>query len=409
MEFSVPYGDDTLAVSTTSPVRVLEPPTTTPVDVTSAARAAIDRPQGPPLEERVSPGDSVAVVVTDMTRASADEQLLEALLDALEGCGVDREAITIVVGLGLHRPMTETELEEMLGEHADLASNHDPSDVEIVGAIDGCPIEIGTPVVEADVICSTGVVEPHQYAGFSGGAKTVVIGAGGEPLIRHTHGPDMLAREGVRLGRLEGNPFRETLDRAGDLVGIDFCVNLAQGPHGVLGVVSGDHRAVVESLATRCMDALAVSFDPEETYDTIVCGLGAPKDANLYQATRAATYVALGDHVPLRPGGRLVVPAALPEGAGGGIGEKRFFDRLSTAQDPDSLYERLREGYEPGAQRAFVLARVLREYEVYVTNSECPEIVEACLLEHEPAVKDALEGDTLVVQNAIQTVLRRDH
>lgn len=389
-------------------VTVAEPPGADPVDVREAAVDAVADPHGPPLAERVDPEDSVTVVVTDVTRAAPDDVLLDVLLGELADLGIERAQVTVVVGLGLHRPMTDAELEAMLGPHADLAVNHDPDDAVEVGSVDGCPVELGTPVAAADAVLATGVVEPHQYAGFSGGAKTVVIGAGGEPLIRYTHGPEMLARDGVRLGRVDGNPFREALDRAGDLVGLDYCLNLTHGPRGVLGVCAGDHRAVVEELAVVAREALSVRIDRE--YDAVVAGVGAPKDANLYQATRAATYVALGDWNPLRSGGRIVVPAALPEGAGDGTGERRFYDRFRAAVDPHPLYEDMREGYDPGAQRAFVVARVLRDHDVYVTNSDAPAVVEECLMRARPDVSDAIESgsDVLVVPDALNTLLVAD-
>jgi nickel-dependent lactate racemase len=248
-------------------------------------------------------------------------------------------------------------------------------------------------------------VEPHQYAGFSGGAKTVAIGAGGEPLIRYTHGPNMLADPGVRLGRVDGNPFRETLDRAGDLAGPAFCLNVTHGPAGVLGAAAGEPRAVVRELAATARGALSVGVD--RTYDAVVAGVGAPKDVNLYQASRAVTYLVLGDHNPVREGGRVVVPAALSEGAGEGTGERRFFDRLSAASDPGSLYESMREGYDPGAQRAFVLARALRRTDCYVTNSRHPEVVEACLMHARPTVEEAIDpgSEVLVVPDALNTLV----
>ncbi|MFP8951913.1 lactate racemase domain-containing protein [Natrialbaceae archaeon A-arb3/5] len=404
----IPLGTGTVDASFPHcDVTVAEPAGGTPVDVRRAAERALDEPLGPSLASCVDPDDEVAIVVTDITRTAPDDVLLDVLLDKLDTCGVDREQVTVVVGLGLHRPMTDEEIEAMLGPHADLAVNHDPDSVVRVGTVGAgeIPVEVGEPVAAAETVLSTGVVEPHQYAGFSGGAKTVVIGAGSESLIRYTHGPEMLAREGVRLGRIEDNPFRETIDAAGDLVGIDLSLNLTHGPTGVLGVRAGESRRVVSALARTARDALSVPIDHE--YDAVVCGVGAPKDANLYQATRGATYVALGDRNPLQSDGRLVVPAALPEGAGEGTGEERFHRRLREATDAESLYRDLRDGYEPGAQRAFVVARVLREYDLYVTNSEDPAVVDDCLMHAEADVSDALEPgmDVLVIPDALNTLL----
>ncbi|MFC4438802.1 MULTISPECIES: lactate racemase domain-containing protein [Natrialbaceae] len=403
---NVPLGSGTIDVRLPDcEVTVADPPGGDSVDVRAAAERALEVPLGPPLSSRVDPDGEVAIVVTDVTRKAPDDVLLDVLLERLTELGVARDRITVVIGLGLHRPMTDDEIASMLGLHADLAVNHDPESVREVGTVEGVPVEIGDPVADAETVLSTGVVEPHQYAGFSGGAKTVVIGAGSESLIRYTHGPEMLAREEVRLGRVEGNPFRETLDEAGDLVGVDFSLNLAHGPRGALGVRAGEGRRVVRELAAVARDALSVPIKRE--FDAVVCGVGAPKDANLYQATRGATYVALGDRNPLKQSGRLVVPAALSEGAGEGTGERRFHRRLREADDAESLYREMCDGYEPGAQRAFVVARVLREHELAVTNSRAPEIVAECLMRAERDVSDAIEpgSDVLVVPDALNTLL----
>jgi nickel-dependent lactate racemase len=403
----VPLGEGTVSVELPdAEVTVAEPAGGEPVDVAAAAERAVADPHGPPLTERVDPGDEVAIVVTDVTRATPDDLLLDALVAELERGGVDREDVQVVLGLGLHRPMTDAEIREALGEHADLAENHDPERTVTVGEVEGCPIELYEPVAAADAVVSTGMVEPHQYAGFSGGAKTVVIGAGGESGIGYTHGPEMLSRSGVRLGRIEDNPFREFVDRAGDLVGVEFCLNVTHGPAGMLGASAGDPRAVVADLASVASEALAVEVD--DGYDAVVAGVGAPKDANLYQTTRGATYVVLGAHNPLRAGGRVVTPARLTEGAGEGTGEQRFYEWLSTADSAESLYEEMREGYEPGSQRAFVVAQVLREHDLWVTNSGAPDVVEDCLMHAAERVEDAIEpgSDVLVVPDALDTLLR---
>ena len=377
----------------------------TTVDVESAASRAAADPHGQRLAERVDPGDDVAVVVTDVTRATPDDVLLDALLADLERGGVGRDGVRVVVGLGLHRPMTDAEIREALGEHADIAENHDPDRTVTVGEVEGCPIEIYEPVAAADTVVSTGMVEPHQYAGFSGGAKTVVDGAGGESGIGYTHGPEMLSRPGVRLGRVDDNPFRDFVDRAGDLVGVDFCLNVTHGPAGMLGASAGDPRAVVADLAATAQDALAVEVEDE--YDAVVAGVGAPKDANLYQTTRGATYVVLGAHNPLREGGRVITPARLTEGAGEGTGEQRFYEWLSTADSAEALYEEMRQGYEPGSQRAFVVAQVLRDHELWVTNSQAPGVVEDCLMHAADSVEAAVDpgSDVLVVPDALNTLL----
>ena len=406
MTVRVPLGDGTVEVSLPEcSVTVCRPPGGEAVDPSEAAAEAMADPYGPPLTQLVDPDDTVTIVVTDVTRATPDDVLLDHLLDGLASAGVHREQVTVVVGLGLHRPMTAQEIEAALGDHADLAVNHDPEETVTVGTVDGIDVDVHETVAAADRVLTTGMVEPHQYAGFSGGAKTVVIGAGGESQIGYTHGPDLIGQDGVRLGRVDENPFRSFLDQAGDCVGVDFCLNVTHGPAGILDAAAGDPRAVVRHLAASARDALSVEVT--ETYDAVVAGVGAPKDANLYQATRAATYVALGDFDPLTDGGRIVIPAALPEGVGAGTGERRFYDWLSGASSADELYAAMAEGYEPGAQRAFVVARVLRDYDVWVTDSQSPDVVEECLMHAAESVEAAIDpsSDVLVVPDALDTLL----
>lgn len=403
---TLPYGEGTIDVDLLDcDVTVVEPSGGDSADPRTAAERAVADPHGPRLRDVAEPDDDVALVVTDVTRATPDDVLADVLLGELAAAGVAREQVTVVIGLGLHRPMTEEEIREGLGDAADLAVNHDPEATVEVGTVDGVPVEVNERVAAADLVISTGMVEPHQYAGFSGGAKTVVIGAGSESLIRYTHGPALLGEPGVRLGGVEENPFRDAIDRAGDAVGVDFCLNVTHERGAILGAAAGRPRPVVETLASRARAALAVEVD--ETYDAVVAGVGAPKDANLYQTTRAFTYLVLGAHNPVREGGRVVIPARLGEGAGDGRGEKRFYRYLSGTTDPESLYEQMRDGYEPGAQRAFVVARALREAELYVTNSQSPAVVESCLMHARNAVSDAVKpgSEVLVVPDALNTLL----
>jgi nickel-dependent lactate racemase len=404
----LPLGTGTVEVSLPDcEVTTLVPPGGDAVDPRAAAERALDSPHGPPLEDVADAADDVTVVVTDVTRETPDGVLVDALFERLP---VERDRVTVLVGLGLHRPMTDAELRAGLGEYADRAVNHDPDATVEVGSVRGVDgdevsVRVHPAVADADLVLSTGMVEPHQYAGFSGGAKTVAIGAGDEGMIGYTHGPDVLSEPGVRLGRIDGNPFRGTVDRAGDVAGPDFCLNVTTGPAGVLGASAGRPREVVEDLAATAREALSVPV--EGTYDAAVAGVGAPKDATLYQATRAATYLLLGAHNPVREGGRVVVPARLTEGGGQGTGERRFVERLRRATDADSLYESMREGYGPGAQRAFVLARALRNHEVWITNSEHPALVEDCLMHAADSVADAIDPGSrvLVVPDALHTLV----
>ena len=117
-------------------------------------------------------------------------------------------------------------------------------------------------------------------------------------------------------------------------------------------------------------------LDAREVADVAVAGVGYPKHVNLYQASRAASYLFFAPTCVVKEGGVLIVPASTREGAGDGVGEQRFLEKMRNAADMPSLLAELRRtGYPPGAQRAFVMAKVLERAHVIVVGSETPDVV----------------------------------
>ena len=189
-------------------------------DIPAAIQEALDHPIGtPPLREIARPGDRVCIVFTDITRASPDHLLVPALLAELEQAGVRDEDITLLCGIGMHRPSTQEEKITKLG--ADIVARYRVIDnepqnpaalVDLGITPGGVPVLLHRAAVEADLLIATGIVEPHQYAGYSGGRKTVAVGAAGEALIAHTHGPAFVDHPGTRLGQHRG----QSLPRGSD-------------------------------------------------------------------------------------------------------------------------------------------------------------------------------------------------
>ena len=173
-----------------------------------------------PLREQAHPGSRVCIVFTDITRASPDHLLIPPMLAELKQAGVRDEDITLLCGIGMHRPSTHEEKITKLGAEVvaryrviDNEPQNPAALVDLGVTPGGVPVLLHRAVVEADLLIATGIVEPHQYAGYSGGRKTVAVGAAGEALIAHTHGPAFVDHPGTRLGRIEGNPFHEASDR----------------------------------------------------------------------------------------------------------------------------------------------------------------------------------------------------
>ena len=212
LEFRLPPGmRGTTAVS--KPVDYLR-------DVPQAIRQALANPIGsPPLGELAKPGGRVCIVFTDGTRASPDHLLVPPMLAELERAGIKDEDITLLCGTGMHRPSTQAEKIAKLG--AEIVNRYQVADnepqnpaalVDLGITRGGVPVQVHHLAVEADLLIATGIVEPHQYAGYSGGSKTLAVGAAGEALIAHTHGPAFVDDPRTRLGKIEGNPFQEALD-----------------------------------------------------------------------------------------------------------------------------------------------------------------------------------------------------
>lgn len=373
------------------PVEVLPPES---LVLESSSSPLLD---SPPLRSLARPGMKVVIAFTDATRPSPDRLLVRLLLSELEQAGVHRSDITLLCGVGLHRPMSDEEFATKLGEEnmrGIAAINHSASNAEELvdlGEIDGIPVVTNRRCAEADLLLATGIVEPHQYAGFSGGAKTVVIGCGGEATIRETHGVAMLDRPGTRLGKIAGNPFQEFLRRAGERIGLRYVLNVALNADGqMIAAACGRPDAVHDHLVAAASRSCVASVD--RAVHIGLAGIPPAKGTNLYQASRGATYLALADRTPLLPGGPIIIPAAIPEGAGEGKGEQRFFEALASAASPAELAAQLRrDGFPAGAQRAYILARVLADHPVIVAGAQRPDAVRACHMEPTPDLPTALD------------------
>src|SRR5207247_6579002 len=220
---------------------VVQSGTATPVtDVEAEARLALRHPHGSPaLWERAREAvarrtEATAVIaVTDLTRASPDAALVPPMLDELNVGGISDERITVIVAVGLHRTTTAAEKRDKLGRVVDRvrvvdSEGRDPAKWADLGTIPPYDVPGFTQklVKEADLVVATGIVEPHQYAGYSGGRKTVAIGCSGEPVITATHGMRFLEDPGVRLAKIEGNPFHETVREIARRAGLRLCLNV---------------------------------------------------------------------------------------------------------------------------------------------------------------------------------------
>ncbi len=423
--FRVPFGrghlDFTLPQGMTG--TVVESRPARPLDsLETAVGQALRKPvQSPRLRDLARAGDSVCIVFTDITRTSPDHILVPALLSELETAGVRDRDISLLCGTGMHRPSTPEEKVAKLGravaERFRVVDNdaRNPEALADLGETEsGIPLSVSRIARDADLLAATGIVEPHQYAGYSGGSKTLAVGAAGEAMIAYTHGPRMVDHPGTRLGCIRGNSFQGAVAEAARRAGLRFILNVVQDDRGrPVAVMAGAPEAAFETLVEEARKIYEVPVP--RRYDVAVAGVGFPKDANIYQASRAPSYLFFAPTCVVREGGVFIVPASTPEGVGDGIGERRFLKTMASATDMPSLIAELRQtGYPPGAQRAYVMAKVLEKTRVIFVGSHTPELVrrthmipagtmhEAFDMASEIVGRDNL--DVLVVPHALLTL-----
>lgn len=320
-------------------------------------------------------GRRVTVVVPDPTRPLDLGAVLPPLFADLEGAQV-----TVMVGVGLHRPLTEAErapleaLCERAGAQLRLHSADDPfafitACTNLGGTDRPLPAVLHEAVVEADARVLVGIVEPHQYAGFSGGAKAVAIGCAGRATISALHGLDLLRDPGTRIGRLEGNRFQAALWRI--VGGLDPVFAVQVVPTEPPEVFAGPARAAFEAAAQ--IAGARLFEDHPARFPAVFTAVPEAKAQSFYQASRALTYMTEVDAPVIAPGGAVILEAACPEGLGLGAGERAFAEAL--ALGPDRLLDILEGRAEPegpssgGAQRAYVLARALSRFRLALVGA----------------------------------------
>jgi nickel-dependent lactate racemase len=402
--------------------------TTSLPDFRAAIESTLASPvNSPPLRKIASRSTHVCIVFTDATRACPDAILIPPLLRELAAAGVPSEQITLLCATGMHRPSTGKEKIAKVGmtvaqQYAIVDHQaQNPEALVNLGYLGRPDMDLPADVpalvnriaAEADLLIATGVVEPHQYAGYSGGGKTVTVGCGGEATITATHGAAFLDDPRVRLGRVEPNPFQAAMRECARRAGLKFVVNVVlDGDERPLAVQAGDPVSVHDQLVEFAKQVYEVPVPGP--HDVVVAGIGGPKDANLYQASRAPTYMGLASQPVVREGGVIITPARCPEGAGQGPGEQRFYELLSKAGNLRTLLDDLRRsGIRAGEQRAFMLAQVLLNHTIIIVGSEHPDIVCDCKMTPASTMDEALAiargiaGDhasALVIPHALQTL-----
>jgi nickel-dependent lactate racemase len=394
MIVSLPYGELAIDAELPDDAVVLTPAQTPPLaDPSAAVRDAIARPLGVhPLDRIARSGRKAAIVVSDITRPVPNDLIVPPLLDALERGGVAPGDITIVIGTGLHRPSRDDERRRILGDDV-LARcrvvDHDARDrstqARLLTTPRGVDVWLNRAYMEADVRVVTGFVEPHLFAGYSGGGKGVLPGIAGAQAIAANHDASMIGHPKATWCETHGNPIFEEMRDVALKSEPSLTVNVTLNERGrITGVFAGElvaaHDAAIAQAARQALCPIPHLFDV-----VVVTNMGYPADLVLYQAVKGMSVAAQA----CAPGGAILLVAECREGIGGA----EYADLLRSERSPAALLDRFqRSGHLTvhDQWQVQVQAMVQARCDVYLHSALSRADVEAAHLRFAPDVDTTL-------------------
>lgn len=372
MNVHLAYGQDGLDIDLPSNVQItiIEPRFVHGLpDEVGAMREALCQPiDSPSLRALISPGQTVAIVFSDLTRPQPRERMLPVLLDELASCGVAAKDILLINALGTHRPNTDAELRAMLGDaivDGYHVIQHDATDkasmINLGWSSLGHEVWINRAYLNADVKILTGFIEPHIFAGFSGGPKAVLPGVAGMEIILDNHNGPMLSAPTATWGITQGNAIWEEMLEVAQMTHPDFLFNVTLNRNKqIAGVFAGDlvaaHRAGIEQVKAAALIPVDAPFDVVLTTNS-----GYPLDLNLYQSIKGISAAAQ----VTRPGGAILIASECWDGVPEFGNYKKL---LQEAASPQALLDRvLAPGFRMHDQwEAFLHAKLCLHADIYV-------------------------------------------
>ncbi len=380
--FSLPFGHGCAQIALEADL-ILPREVESAADETETVCEALRHPIGaPPLEHIVRPGETVAIIVNDITRLARTDLMLPPIVDALNRGGVPDRDILVVFALGTHRKQTPDEQRRIIGDamfrRLPLLDHDafDPRELVTLGVTSfGNTVEINRRVWECDRIVVTGEIIFHMIAGYSGGRKSIVPGVAGQHTITYNH--RMILDPRCTAGVLDGNPAHEDMLEGARMAAPDFMVNLVLGPSRRLARAAAGHFEAAHRAGCRAADQVLCT-PIAEPYDVVVASAGGdPLDIDLRQAHKHMENATRA----LRPGGTLFFYAECPNGAG----FKAIEDFLFGYPDAAAMEEALRRDFVVGGHKAYWLARMGRNYRVHLVSNLDPKLARRCGFTHVPA------------------------
>lgn len=348
-------------------------------------RAILNPIKSTRLSEIVKPGEKIAIVTSDITRPMPSKIVLPSVLDELYSAGIRNEDIIIVFALGSHRKHSEAEKIYLVGEEIYSKIKCIDSDVRDyvhIGFTEGgTPVDVFTPVANANRRICLGNIEYHYFAGFSGGAKAIMPGVSTKAAIQSNH--KRMVQDEACAGNVTTNPVRKDIEDFINFMPIDFIVN----------VVLDESKQIIKAVAGHYIHAHRVGceflnglykVEIEEKADIVITSAGGyPKDLNLYQAQKALD----NSKHAVKKGGVIILVASCIEG----LGEKTFEEWLINATNSEELIEKIKENFKLGGHKAAAIAMVLKKADIYLVSDLEDELVKNIFLKPFKTIQSALD------------------
>jgi nickel-dependent lactate racemase len=357
--------------------------------------ALIDDPvDSQPLEDIISPNESVLIVVSDATRATASGQVVNLLVRRFVQLGVAPHDLRIIFATGIHRTVTSEEKRELLTPFVaqrirtlDHNANDAASHVGLGTTERGTPIELNRALIEHDHVILTGAVGFHYFAGFTGGRKSICPGLASARTIAATHLQALdletgVRRAGVGTGRLDGNAVHEECERIAAEIAPSFLVNTWTNARGeAVRLYAGDWRVAHRLACAEYADAHTIPIAEKRPLVVVSCG-GWPHDINLIQAHKALDMAAYA----CADGGTIILVAECADGTG----RADFLQWFDAAEDSRSLAASLRESYAVNGQTAWSLLSKAERFNVLLVSNLDDADVRRMRIQPARTIEDAL-------------------
>ncbi len=399
MQIAIPYLNQTFSVTIPNTNLLLEAepnefhPAGTPREIIKNAVCAplnAEGGTGRNLEMFLEGASRVLIIVNDATRPTPTEAMLDLFVPALSAAGIGPDGITVIVATGAHRAPTEEEYRQILGSHFDVLRNsclaHDARDTDTMQKVgdtrNGTPIILNKAVFAADRILVTGSVEPHYFAGFTGGRKAFLPGVAAYETIEANH--KLALNPEAKALALEGNPVHEDM--------IDALTHIHAPVFALMTVLDGEQRVAAATAGdlygsfVAAIDTARSIFcvDIPEKADVVISIAKFPMDIDLYQSQKAIDNGALA----LKDGGTLILVSSCRDG----IGDEAYANLLASTSSPEEALRTIGEGYVLGYHKAAKMAEVSARATVTAKTELSDERLTSMFIEPAEDIQQALDA-----------------